>query len=121
MGVKSRIRGGIMAVIGYILSPLSWWNDAVINLPIAWLFASLVALLSHRLFAPAMLLGYWLTNVAGLVLLARGAARVATGDDPQKLKRRLAWSFVAATGYTAVVVILFLLGLLRPLDHLLLR
>lgn len=110
-----------MAVVGYILSPLSWWNDAVINLPIAWLFASLVALFSHRLFAPAMLLGYWLTNIAGLALLARGTAQAATGDNSRKLKNQLIWSFVAATGYTAVIVILYLFGLLRPLDHLLKR
>jgi hypothetical protein len=116
--VKSRVLGGITAVVGYILSPLSWWNDAFVNLPLAWLFASLVSLFSHRLFAPAMLLGYWLTNIAGLALLARGTAQVAAGDDPKKLRNRLAWSFVAATGYTAVIVILFLLGFLRPLDHL---
>jgi hypothetical protein len=119
--MSGRLRGGIIAVIGYILSPLSWWNDAFVNLPIAWLFASLVALASHRLFAPAMLFGYWLTNIAGLVLLARGAAQVASGDDRKKLKSRLIWSLIAATGYTAVILVLFLLGFLRPLDHLLRR
>ena len=56
--MKRRLGAGIIAFIGYILSPLSWWNDTFINLPLAWLFASLVSLASHRLFAPAMILGY---------------------------------------------------------------
>ena len=52
-----RIGAGIVAVIGYLLSPLSWWNDTFVNLPLAYLFASLVSLASHRLFAPAMIVG----------------------------------------------------------------
>jgi len=110
-----RLGSGILAVIGYLLSPLSWWNDPFINLPLAWVFASLVSLISHRLFAPAMVLGYWLTNIAGLLLMARGTAGVVGGDSPRHLKRRLVLSLAAATGYTLLIVLLFLLGVLKPL------
>ncbi len=113
--MRTRLKGGIRAVIGYILSPLSWWNDAFVNLPLAWLFASLVSLASHRLFVPAMILGYWLTNVAGLLLLARGTADLALGENRKKLKQRLVLSLVAATGYTLLIVALCCLGFLKPL------
>ena len=114
-----RIGAGIVAVIGYLLSPLSWWNDPFINLPLAWLFASLISLASHRLFAPAMILGYWLTNILGLLMMARGTAGVVAGDSPRPRGRQLVWSLIAATGYTLLIVLLYLLGVLRPLHALL--
>jgi hypothetical protein len=114
-----RIGAGIVAVIGYLLSPLSWWNDPFINLPLAWLFASVISLASPRLFAPAMIVGYWLTNIIGLLMLARGTAGVITGDAPRLRGRQLVWSLIAATGYTMLIVLLYLLGILKPLHALL--
>jgi tetrahydromethanopterin S-methyltransferase subunit C len=111
-----RIGAGIVAVIGYLLSPLSWWNDAFVNLPLAWVFASLVSLASCRLFAPAMVLGYWLTNVAGILMMARGTAGLVAGKSPRMRKRQLVLSLVAATGYTLVIVLLYALGILKPID-----
>jgi hypothetical protein len=119
--VRARLKGGIRAIVGYLLSPLSWWNDAFINLPLAWVFASLVGLISSRLFVPAMVLGYWLTNIAGLWLLARGSVELATGDEPEKLKRRLVLSLAAATAYTVLIVLLAWLGVLKPLTALVRR
>jgi hypothetical protein len=113
-----RIGAGIVAVIGYLLSPLSWWNDAFINLPLAWLFASLVSLASRRLFVPAMILGYWLTNIAGILLMAQGTAGIVTGDSLRLRRRQLVLSLAAATGYTLLIVLLYLLGVLKPIDAL---
>ncbi len=119
MSVARRFASGIVAFIGYLLSPLSWWNDAFVNLPLAWIFASLVSLASRRLFAPAMILGYWLTNIAGILLMAQGTTGMAARGSPQSFKRRLLLSLVAATGYTLLIVLLFLLGVLKPLGALL--
>jgi hypothetical protein len=111
---RRRMAGGFWAMVGYLLSPLSWWNDPFINLPLAWLFASLVSLMSRRLFAPAMVVGYWLTNVAGLALMARGTAQMANGSRGSR-GRELLLSIVAATGYTVLVVALIRFGVLQPL------
>jgi protein-S-isoprenylcysteine O-methyltransferase Ste14 len=109
-----RLAGGLMAVVGFILSPLSWWNDAFVNLPLAYLFANGVGLISRRLFGPALVVGYWLTNIAGIWLMARGSAR-ATGPAERRSRRReLAASLIAATGYTILVVLLVRFGLLKP-------
>jgi hypothetical protein len=89
-----RLGSGILAVIGYLLSPLSWWNDPFINLPLAWVFASLVSLASHRLFAPAMILGYWLTNITGLLMMARGTAGVVAGNSSRLGRRQLILSWL---------------------------
>jgi hypothetical protein len=83
------------------------------------LFASLVSLASHRLFAPAMILGYWLTNIIGLLMMARGTAGVVAGNSPQHRGRELVMSLLAATGYTLLIVLLYVFGVLKPLHVLL--
>ena len=40
-----RLRGGFFVVIGFLLSPMSWWNDLFFNLPIAYGFGYLCSLL----------------------------------------------------------------------------
>jgi hypothetical protein len=115
-----RLRGGIVAFVGWLLSPLSWWNDAFVNLPLAWLFASAVSLISHRLFLPAVVVGYWLTNIAGILLMARGTAEAVAGSR-QSRPRQLLLSIAAATAYTVLAVVLVRLGVLKPLHALLRR
>jgi hypothetical protein len=68
-------QGGLMTFIGFMLSPLSWWNDAFVNFPLAIGFGWLVALAFEPAFEPAVVFGYWLTNVLGLVLMHKGAQR----------------------------------------------
>ena len=36
---KRKVCGGTLAFIGYMLSPLSWWNDLFVNWPLALAFA----------------------------------------------------------------------------------
>ena len=37
--IFKKLRGGFFLVVGYLLSPLCWWNDLIFNLPVAYLFA----------------------------------------------------------------------------------
>jgi hypothetical protein len=66
-----------------------------------------------------MILGYWLTNIAGLMMMARGTAGVVAGNSPRLSKRQLVLSLVAATGYTLLIVLLYVFGVLKPLHVLL--
>jgi hypothetical protein len=76
----SKRRGwySLLAILGYLLSPLSWWNDLVVNIPLAYAMAWPVSLINERLFFPAVILAYWLTNVLGFVLLHLGVAGLAS-------------------------------------------
>jgi hypothetical protein len=76
----------VIAAIGFVLSPLSWWNDVVVNVPLAYLFAWPFSAWDERLYVPAFVLGYWLTNIAGLVLLHKGIAG-AVSDRKTSLDR----------------------------------
>jgi len=59
--MRRKIKGGILVILGYILSPLSWWND-----------------LFKKLFLPAIIIGYWITNIIGFILMHYGVKDVVS-------------------------------------------
>lgn len=115
---KRKIKGGILATIGYILSPLSWWNDLFINLPLAYVFASLFGFFSKDLFLPAMIVGYCITNVAGFILMHHGVQDIVTKETKKYTRKELVKDIIISLIYTAIIVILVLMGWLRfPIDY----
>lgn len=39
--LKKYFKGGLITAVGYVLSPLSFWNDMLVNIPLAYGFAYL--------------------------------------------------------------------------------
>ena len=87
----------LIAFIGYLLSPLSPWNDAFVNVPlsilIAWLLSGALG------FYKAYWIGYLLTNIAGLLMLY-----IAARDYLKKLR----WSELIESLLIAVIVYVIL-------------
>ncbi len=101
--------------VGYLLSPLSWWNDAFVNLPLAYLFSLPFTMISEGLFLPAFLCGYWITNLAGLILLHQGGRGLFFRGAQISLPRQI----LIALAYTLLVVALVLLGVIKaPASYL---
>lgn len=100
-----RAFAAVVAGLGWLLSPLSWWNDLVVNVPLAYLFSVPFSLIDERFYVPAFALGYWLTNVLGFVLLHKGV----TGMISTR-RTSLKHDLLIATAYTVVVVIVASLG-----------
>lgn len=115
MNRKANIKkGGILLSLGYILSPLSWWNDTFINLPIAYFIGILFGLISKRFFLPAMIIGYWLTNITGLMLMHCGTREIFNcGNSQIKVKNTILKNIFISTGYTAVIIILVVFKILK--------
>lgn len=112
-------KGGIRAFIGYVLSPVSWWNDLVVNIPLAYVFALPFAFVSRSLFLPAMIVGYWITNVVGFLLLHHGAEDIVADEDAKRQRRKqILQDFALSVLYTALVVALVHYGYIRfPTDY----
>ena len=110
---KSKIKGVLLTFIGYILSPLSWWNDPFINLPIAYLFGSLFSLISHKLFLPFMVIGYWLTNILGLILMQHGVSDILTKGDGKSKRKKLILSIISSALYTILIILLVYFRILK--------
>jgi multisubunit Na+/H+ antiporter MnhG subunit len=117
MAWKRKVSGGILAVIGYMLSPLSWWNDMFVNVPLALVFAWLVSFSYRPAFEACVIVGYWLTNALGLVLMHKGAHKVLSEKDKAYSSRDLLRDVGISLLYTALIVMLLKLKILQPIEY----
>jgi hypothetical protein len=113
---KRKISGGILAVVGFMLSPLSWWNDLVVNVPLALAFAWVVSLFYKPAFEASCIVGYLLTNVLGFVLMHKGAQRASSGEDKKYSRRDLIRDAGISLLYTGLIVVLLKLGVFKPVQ-----
>ena len=116
MAWKRKASGGILAFVGYMLSPLSWWNDLFVNVPLALVFAWAVSLFYKPAFGASLILGYWLTNVLGFVLMQKGGERIFSKQDKPYTGRALLRDMGISLVYTAVIVLLVKVDILKPIE-----
>ncbi|MBD2022049.1 hypothetical protein H6F43_17870 [Leptolyngbya sp. FACHB-36] len=101
-----RLRGGLLLLLGYLLSPLCWWNDLVFNLPIAYGFGYLCSLLSPKLLVPGAIAGYWISNIVGVVMMQFGAMDVIQNQSSRNSRKDLITGLLSSTAYTVLIVAL---------------
>jgi hypothetical protein len=90
---------------------------------LAWLFASAVALIykpaaepNSKMFDALVILGYWLTNILGLVLMHKGAQQMLAAEAKKYTRRELLKDVGVSLLYTALIVILLKTGILKPIS-----
>ncbi len=116
--MKRKLSGGILATIGYILSPLSWWNDLVINIPLAYGFGFLLGLISKKLFLPMMIVGYWITNIVGFMLMHYGVRDLISKEEGKNTKKELKKDIIISMVYTIIVIVIVKMGWLKlPFEY----
>ncbi len=115
IGPQPLQRLGALALVGlgWLLSPLCWWNDLLFNLPLALGFAKVVAFWNPDWFLPGLVTGYWLSNVVGIVLMQSGALGLIPGERKPDRKRELLVGLLTSSLYTLAVVLLVKLGWLQ--------
>jgi len=113
------MEGGILGFVGFMLSPLSWWNDLFVNIPLALAFAWIISQFYKPAFEVACIIGYWLTNVAGFVLMHKGAKRMLTPGEtaPKYSWRDLAKDVAVSLLYTALIVVLIKFRIIQPINN----
>ena len=115
---RRRLWGGTLVVVGYLLSPLCWWNDLVINLPLALGFGYLASRPWPDTLVPMTGVGYWLTNVVGFVLMQQGAVTALQKDGQGSKRQSLRNGLITSTVYTVAIVALIQLHILEMPDFL---
>lgn len=116
---KSKVHGGFLALIGFLLSPLSWWNDLFVNVPLALSFAWVVAWFYRPAFEAALIVGYWLTNLLGFVLMHKGAEKMLAHGETPPARSPGQWRKDVAISllYTLIMAALIKLKVLQPLTE----
>lgn len=110
--ILKKVRGGFFLVIGFLLSPMSWWNDLFFNLPIAYGFGYLCSLFSANLLVPCSIAGYWLSNILGIMLMQAGAMDVLD-QSKRDLKKELLTGLASSTAYTLLILALIYFKVLQ--------
>jgi hypothetical protein len=112
-----RLRGGLLFAVGYLLSPLCWWNDLIVNLPVAYGVGYLCSLVSVEGMLPGLIGGYWLSNVLGFVLMQFGAVDALqnqTEAKPRNPHKELFIGVASSTVYTLVILALMQFHIINP-------
>jgi hypothetical protein len=115
MAWKRKVTGGVLAVVGFMLSPLSWWNDLLVNVPLAVAFAWIVSLFYKPAFEWSLIIGYWLTNIVGMIMMHKGAQKLLTEKEKKYSRRDLLRDLGISVLYTVLIVVLVKFGVLKPI------
>lgn len=115
--IPRRIGGVILVVIGYLLSPLCWWNDIVFNLPLALGFGYVASRVYPDAFVPLTVVGYWLSNVVGFMMMQQGAVTALQKEaQPQNPRKAFINGMLTSTAYTLAILGLLQLHILDTPD-----
>ena len=98
--------------VGWLLSPLTFWNDALINIPISYLCASLTSRVLPGNFIVLTLVYYWLSNVLGLCMMA--ASGHAVIKEGRGLLKGIIDLLATIVVYSGILIILGRAGFLKP-------
>ncbi|MFZ5376621.1 MAG: hypothetical protein ACOZAN_03060 [Patescibacteria group bacterium] len=105
MVILRKLVHSLLILIGFLLSPLSWWNDLLVNVPLSYFLALPLKLVNEKLFFPAFVMSYWLTNIIGLLMMHFGIAGL-NKNDCQISKKSLIQTFAFSCIYTLLIAIL---------------
>lgn len=102
-----RLGAGLILIIGFLLSPLCWWNDLVINLPLAYGFGYLCNLFIQGWLIPGAIAGYWLSNLGGILLMQVGGTQILQQKAEQKsFKKVLLSGIISSSVFTTILLLL---------------
>ncbi|MBD2023094.1 hypothetical protein [Leptolyngbya sp. FACHB-711] len=118
LNLLKKLRGGAIVGIGYMLSPLSWWNDVFFNLPIALAFGYVIAWIHSGWFLAGTIVGYWLSNVLGILMMQFGAMEVFLTEEKRNIKRDLLIGVGGSTLNTVVIALLVYFRILQVPDFI---
>ena len=105
-----RFLNRLLFFIGWLLSPFTTWNDVFINIPLAYLSASLFFKIFPANFALQVIVFYWLSNALG-VLLMYTAGRSALKEKRLNFRSIL----ITLLTYTIILFLLDKFVALRPI------
>lgn len=112
-----KLRAGFFLVLGFLLSPLCWWNDLLFNLPIAYCCGYVLSLISEDLFLPSTIAAYWMSNIVGILLMQAGAIEVWQQNPKERnLRKELLTGVVSSTAYTILILGLMQFKILHTPD-----
>jgi hypothetical protein len=110
------VKGAILVGIGFMLSPLCWWNDLILNIPLAYGFGYLCSKFNQDLLFPGLIVGYWLTNVLGFLLMQFGTFDIIQDQGKRDSRKDLINGLLTSTVFTVAMLFLVQLNVINIPD-----
>ncbi len=100
--------------VGFILSPLSWWNDLIVNIPLAYLGGAFAGLFNKSWFMPGMIASYWLTNILGFLMMHLGYLEFKKENETKKSARKEILNLIVVSAlYSVLMAVVIGSGILK--------
>jgi len=99
--------------IGWMLSPLTFWNDVFVNIPISYLCASLAIKFIKADFLFLVLVFYWISNGIGILMMYLSGKSIM--QDKSNRLQALETLLITVIIYSIIIIILGKTGLLKPI------
>lgn len=106
------IKHAVSFVIGFVLSPLSWWNDLFVNVPLAYAMTwpalkltSFIFPVSKGFFITAFIFNYWITNIVGMAMMHYSGKKLINKDA----KLDIAKDLIVGIIYSIIIAVIFIL------------
>ena len=96
-----------------MLSPLTFWNDVFVNIPISYLCASFTIRFIHADFLFLVLIFYWISNGIGILMMYLSGKSIM--QDKISRLRSLVTLLITIVIYSAIIIILNRTGILKPI------
>lgn len=90
--------------LGWLLSPLTSWNDLFVNIPLAYLLAVPFIKIFHTDFTMTLLAAYWLTNIIGVGMMVASGQSIFR--DKANRARELAVILGTLIVYSLLMVVI---------------
>lgn len=78
------------------------------------MFAWVVSAFNETAFEASLIVGYWLTNITGLLLMHRGLNQLLSGEARAATRRELIRDLAVSLLYTGLIVVLVKLKIFTP-------
>ena len=99
--------------IGWMLSPLTFWNDVFVNIPISYLCAALAIRFIKADFLFLMLVFYWISNGVGILMMYSGGKSIMR--DKSNRLHALKILLLTVLIYSTIIIVLGKIGILKPI------
>lgn len=110
------VKRGAIGFTGFVLSPLSWWNDLFVNFPLSYSFAWLIGkslnafmTINRSLFIFLFVIAYFFTNLIGFLMIHYSIFGFKK-NQRGSVKKQVAASLI----YTLIIIGFFGLDICKP-------
>lgn len=102
----------IIFFIGWLLSPLTFWNDAFVNIPLAYILSCITINFFPASFLAVNIIYYWLTNIAGIALMVASGRQIFR--DRAHVRHEISMLILTLILYSTALILLDKFGILKP-------